>query len=307
MLLRFQFGGAMRFPFFRVLSILVVLLGLGFSLLARESGKPRILIAGDSTAQPSNTRHQIYGWGEPFAEFFDSRKVRVINLARGGRSSRTFITEGLWDILLGKVRPGDLVLIQFGHNDGGALNEEPPGSVRPLRARGSLPGIGEETVAIDNVLTGKHELVHSYGWYLRKMVADVQARVGRPILLSLTLRNRWDALGKIERNSPYRHWAREVAAAAEGPQRVGFVDLSRIIADDYQSRGREAVAAFFTRDDVHTNPAGAAHTAALVLAGLKGLRSEAAIPELDTLLSEKGRAIEADPVGWPEHFKPVAE
>jgi len=279
----------MRFPFFRVLFVLVALIGVCLVLLARENGKPRILIAGDSTAQPGNRRHQIYGWGDPFADLFDSSKIKVINLARGGRSSRTFITEGLWDILLEEVRPGDLVLIQFGHNDGGALNEELEGSTRPPRARGSLPGIGEETVAIDNALTGKHELVHTFGWYLRKMVADVQARGGRPVLFSPTVQNRWTEHRKIVRYNPYRGWTREVAEQAAVP----FVDLAQILADDYQARGRESVVEFFSRDTIHTNKWGAAHTAALVFSGLKGLRDDAAIPDLDALLSEKGRAITA--------------
>jgi len=296
-------GCIMKFPLSRVLLVLIAVIGLCLVLLAGENRKSRILIAGDSTAQPGSMRHQIYGWGDPFTDLFDSNKVKVTNLARGGRSSRTFITEGLWDILLEKVRPGDVVLIQFGHNDSGELNEEPEGSTRPLRARGSLPGIGEETVTIDNVLTGKHELVHSYGWYLRKMIADVQARGGRPILLSPTVQNRWTEHRKIVRYNPYRGWTREVAAA-EG---VPFVDLARILADDYQAQGREVVGQFFSRDTIHTNTRGAAHTAALVLSGLKGLRGEAAIPELDSLLSEKGRAVEVDRIGWldlPESANP---
>ncbi len=96
---------------------------------------PTIFIAGDSTAARNNG-NPIQGWGVPFASFFDATKVNIANRARGGRSSRTYITEGLWDQLLGEVKAGDFVLIQFGHNDGGAINAEPPGSTRPLRARG---------------------------------------------------------------------------------------------------------------------------------------------------------------------------
>jgi len=252
----------MRFPVFRVLFVLVALIGVCLVLLARENGKPRILIAGDSTAQPGNRRHQIYGWGEPFADLFDPNKVKVINLARGGYSSRTFIAQGLWDILLEEVRPGDIVLIQFGHNDGDPPNEVSPEPAHLLRVPHSLPGLGEETVAIDNVLTGKHEVVHTFGWYLRKMVADVRARGGRPILLSPTVQNRWTEHRKIVRYNPYRGWTREVAEQAAVP----FVDLAQILADDYQARGRESVAEFFSRDTIHTNKQGAAHTAALVCA-----------------------------------------
>ena len=81
-----------------------------------------------------------------------------------------------------ELRAGDFVIIQFGHNDSGALNQEPPGSTRPLRARGTIPGIGDESEEIDNVITGKHETVYSFGWYLRKMIADTRAKGATPIL-----------------------------------------------------------------------------------------------------------------------------
>ncbi len=231
-----------------------------------QSVRPTIFIAGDSTA----ARHddgQVQGWGVPFVALFDSAKVRIANHARGGRSSRTFITEGLWDQLVEELQPGDLVLIQFGHNDGGALNEEPPGSTRPLRARGSLPGIGGETVEIDNVLTGKHETVYSFGWYLRRMIADARARGATPILLSPTIRNIW-AEGRVERGPGlFGAWSREVGQAEDAP----FIDLSSLIADEYQRLGPEAVRPFFGPDHTHTSADGAAVNARLVLAGLRAL------------------------------------
>jgi len=258
----------------RTLRIVLLWLALclgGLPLLASADVlKLRILIAGDSTAA-TNGAEDVQGYGASFQSFFDSERIEVINRARGGRSSRTFMTEGLWDRLLAELRFGDLVIIQFGHNDGGAINEEPPGSTRPLRARASLPGLGEETEVIDNVLTGKHELVHTYGWYLRKMIADVRARGAVPILLSPTIRNRWNEEGQVERGGRYRDWTRDVALGASqedgGP--VSFIDLSQILADDYQARGPEAVAAFFSRDNLHTNALGAANTAALLAAALR--------------------------------------
>ena len=134
------------------------------TILPLNPALPTVFVAGDSTAAKNNG-NPIQGWGVPFADYFDPAKVNIANRARGGRSSRTFITEGLWDQLLAEVKAGDCVLIQFGTNDGGAVNAEPPGSTRPLRARGSLPGLGEETQEIDNVLTKKHEVVHTFGWY----------------------------------------------------------------------------------------------------------------------------------------------
>lgn len=265
---------------------------------AVDASLPTVFIASDSTAAKSPAEdHQ--GWGVPFADYFDPAKINVVNRARGGRSSRTFITEGLWDQLLADVKPGDFVLIQFGHNDAGALNEEPPGSNRPLRARGSIPGIGEETQEIDNVVTKQHEIVHTFGWYLRKMIADTKAKGATPIVLSLTVRNIWHD-GKVERGSgDYRTWDRQVAEAAG----VAFVDVTRIIADKYQELGEEAVKAWFPKDHTHTNAAGADFNAACVVAGLKGLRGG----PWEKFLSAKGQAVPTDKIGWlnlPEPANP---
>src|SRR5256885_17081079 len=77
---------------------------------------PTIFVAGDSTAARGRGEHQ-QGWGVPLADYFDPTKVNVANRARGGRSSRTFINEGSWDKLLAEMKPGDLVFVQFSHND----------------------------------------------------------------------------------------------------------------------------------------------------------------------------------------------
>lgn len=248
---------------------------------------PKLFVAGDSTAAnyTSSEKNQ-QGWAAVLQPFFNDRKLRVVNAARGGRSSRTFITEGHWDKMLAEVRAGDFVIIQFGHNDAGALNQEPPGSTRPLRARGTIPGIGEESEEIDNVITGKHETVHSFGWYLRKMISDTRARGATPILMTLTRTNTWEG-GRITCPSDtYRRWDWQTARG-EG---VAFVDLSRIIADRYQREGESAVTAQFINDTVHTNVVGAGKNAADAVSGLRSLRD---LP-FRKMLSPRGRAVAAD-------------
>src|SRR5215471_19042396 len=115
---------------------------------------PTLFIIGDSTVK--NSSKGLLGWGDPIAGLFDQTRIRIENRARGGRSSRTFQTEGLWDQVLKELKPNDFVLMQFGHNDGGAINDD-------SRARGSLKGTGNESEEIDNLLTKKHEVVHTYG------------------------------------------------------------------------------------------------------------------------------------------------
>ncbi len=234
--------------------------------------KPTLFVAGDSTA--SNGRD--LGWGSHLGKYFDADKIAVVNRARGGRSSRTFITEGLWNAVLADMKAGDFVLIQFGHNDGGLINDA-------RRARGSLPGLGEETRDIDNLQTGQHEIVHTYGWYMRKMIADTKAKDATPIVLSLTVRNEWPG-GRVERGSGrFSGWAAEIARTED----VAFVDAMNIIADQYELLGRVRVAEFFPRDHTHTSAEGADLNAILVVAGLKALND---FP-LGTMLSDEGQAI----------------
>ncbi len=251
---------------------------------------PRIFVAGDSTAAPGDGTDRM-GWATPFASFFDADKVEVLNKARGGRSSRTFITEGHWGAMMQEVEAGDLVLIQFGHNDSGAINREPEGSTRPLRARGSLPGLGEESEEIDNAVTGQREIVYTFGHYIRKMVADVREKGATPILLSLTARNVWKE-GRLERGSgTYGYWMYRLAKELD----VSFIDLTNPVADKFEPLGsKEALDVYYPKDYVHTGPEGAEVHAEVVVSGLKGLRPS---PVKDWL-SEKGEAVEADPLVW---------
>ena len=243
---------------------------------AVDPNLPTIFVVGDSTA--NNNANGARGWGDPFIDYFDAEKINVLNRARGGRSSRTFMTEGLWDKVLSEMKKGDFVLIQFGHNDAGAINDT-------TRARGSLPGLGEETQEIDNLLTKKHEVVHTYGWYMRQMIADTKAKGATPIVLSLTVRNIWKD-GQVERGpGKFGQWAAEGANS----QHVTFIDVTTLIADKYEELGEEKVRELFATDHTHTSPAGAELNASLVVTGLKMLKDK----PLNRYLSAKGRAVES--------------
>ena len=226
---------------------------------------PTLFVAGDSTAARGRGETQ-QGWAVPFADYFDLAKINVANRARGGRSSRTFVTEGLWDQILADLKPGDLVLIQFGHNDASPVNEDESVPPSARRARGSIPGLGEETREIDNIITKQHEVIHTFGWYLRKMIADTKAKGATPIVLNLTIRNAWKD-GKIERTSRFGKWSAETASAAG----VAFFDLSAAVADQFEKLGEEKTKALYPQDNTHFNARGADLHAATVVAGLKQL------------------------------------
>jgi lysophospholipase L1-like esterase len=238
------------------------------------AGLPTIYLAGDSTAQVGDPLHT--GWGKTFATYIDPRKANWVNAARGGRSSRTFITEGLWDQIVASLKPGDFVFIQFGHNDAGAVNDA-------SRARGSLPGLGDETQEIDNLVTKKHEVVHTYGWYMKKMVEDTKAKGATPILVSITVRDIWTN-GRVERaNGQFSAWTRQIAVA----EHVAFIDLTNMAADRYEQMGQAAVKPLFPADSTHTSPDGAALNAQLILSGVKALHRQ----NILSLLSPEARAV----------------
>jgi lysophospholipase L1-like esterase len=239
--------------------------------MPRDPTLPTLWVAGDSTA---------VRWTVPFPGYFDPARINVVSRARGGRSSRTFVTEGLWGQMMDAVKPGDIVLIQFGHNDPGALNDEPP---PPLRARGTLPGLGEETKEIDNVMTKKHEVVHTFGWYMRRMIADVKAKGATPIILTLTVRDIWKD-GKVEHGpGHYSEWSEEVAKAAGIP----VVDVTTIVAARFDKMGQASVHALYPVDHTHFGPEGSLIHAAAVVYGLKELKDSPVAGDL----SAKGKAV----------------
>jgi lysophospholipase L1-like esterase len=263
---------------------------------------PSLILVGDSTVRNGHGKGSdgLWGWGAPIADLFDPTKINVVNRAIGGLSSHTYISQGHWANTLELVKPGDFVLIQFGHNDGG-LNLPgtepvpdqglPPGATPPRadsrtrgpNVRGSLPGTGDQTLQVENPYSHQTELVHTFGWYLRKYVEDVRAKGATPILCSLVPRKIW-VQGHIRRNTEtYRGWTQSIAEE----EHVPFVDLNEIIARRYDALGEAAVDPLFGDPHTHTTMAGAVLNAEAVVSGLRALPHH----PLDKYLSAKGRAI----------------
>jgi lysophospholipase L1-like esterase len=228
--------------------------------LINDSTKlPTLFIIGDSTVK--NGTRGLEGWGDAISPYFELSRINIENRARGGRSSRTFLTEGLWASVLSQMQPGDFVLMQFGHNDGGPIDHG--------TARASIKGIGDETQTVTDAVTGKTEIVHTYGWYLRKYIDDARAKGVIPIVLSPIPRNIWSKENKVLTNEKdYGGWAASVAHSEGAP----FIDLNRIIASYYDEMGPIIVKTFFPGDHTHTDPAGAALNADCVVQGLRKLQ-----------------------------------
>jgi rhamnogalacturonan acetylesterase len=215
---------------------------------------PTLFLIGDSTVKNSwdEGAEGLWGWGHPLAGYFDLSKINVENQALGGTSSRSYISGGHWERVLALVKPGDFVMMQFGHNDGGPA--------------GSLKGNDDETELRQN-RNGQKEVVQSYGWYIRKYIAETKAKGATPIVCSLIPRNDWID-GKVNRGAgSYASWAAEAAKAGDAV----FVDLNSIIADRYDKLGEAAVKPFFPKEHTHTGWDGALLNAQCVVEAVKAL------------------------------------
>jgi lysophospholipase L1-like esterase len=247
---------------------------------------PTLFLIGDSTVKNGhdNGDFNMWGWGNPIAKYFDESRINVQNRALGGRSSRSYYTEGLWDKVMADVKPGDFVLMQFGTNDGGAI-DKPIAPGRPSRA--SIHGSGDETKDVTDEKTGKTETVHTFGWYMCNYATDTKARGATPIMLSLIPRNDWKD-GKVQRaTASYAAWTADAAKQAG----CAFIDLNAIIADEYDKQGQEKVKGYFPNEHTHTNLDGADINARSVVAGIKAMKD----CELNKYLSSAAAEIEPAP------------
>jgi lysophospholipase L1-like esterase len=221
------------------------------AFIMHQEKKITLWMIGDSTMSVKDPRAwPETGWGVPFAQFFDSTVV-VSNHARNGRSTRTFMTEGLWIKVYENIRPGDYVFIQFGHND-----------EVPTKASATTPQEFREN--------------------LEKYVTASRSKGAFPVLLTPVARRKFDSTGSIVgTHDQYAAIVREVANAHNVP----LIDMDKKSQALLQQLGPEASKLLFLwlkpdehpnypagkQDDTHFNELGARMMAQLVLADIKTL------------------------------------
>ncbi len=232
---------------------------LTLSLLAAAGlsaqNKPTLYIIGDSTVSNGNPE-AITGWGNPIREMFDTTRITVINRAIGGRSAHSY--RGTWAEIVEELRPGDFVLMGFGHNDG---NPQVGGSVKA--------GFSTDTVMVTRRGRTEPEVFHTYGWYMTQYVQEAKAQGAIPILFSqVPWRELWEGKS-IRAGVPgsFGDLLSQVAAA----ENVAYVPLNDLVADKYEALGQEEVNTFFLTDHTHTNWKGAVFNAETMIEGIRTL------------------------------------
>jgi lysophospholipase L1-like esterase len=219
--------------------------------------KIRVWLIGDSTmCIYESNRAPLAGWGMPFAFFFDST-VKIENKARGGRSTRTFISENRWQPIADSLEEGDYVLIQFGHND----------------------------EAKEEKYKERYTPVPDYKTNLVKFITESRLKKAIPVLITPVSRMRFDKDGNaLETHVEYTAAVWEIGNAYNVP----VIDLDAKSRNLFQQFGPQYAKMFFMqlepmqhpnypegqKDNTHFSEFGARRMAELVLAEIRNLKLE---------------------------------
>ncbi len=229
-------------------SFLILLLNV---VLFAQKSPIVVYLAGDSTlAEKKAEKRPETGWGEKLQPYFDINKVKIENHAQNGRSTRTFIQENRWRAIADKLKKGDYVFIQFGHND-------------------------QSKDKVD-----RYTPPEDFKNNLRKFVAETRAKKALPILLTPVVRRRFNEKNEFyDVHGEYPDLTRSVAKELKVP----LIDLHRATEKLLVEYGAENSKKLFLQlkagenpnypngveDNTHFSPLGAEETAKLATDGIK--------------------------------------
>lgn len=236
--------------------LLLAFVAVAFSLPPKK--KIKVYLIGDSTVcEYEPKRAPLTGWGMPFKYFFDST-VTIDNRARGGRSTRTFLSEARWQPIADSLQKGDYVLMQFGHND----------------------------EAKEERYKDRYTPVPGYKANLSKFITETKRKGAHPILITPVTRMRFKDGKQVETHAEYTAAMKEVSRQHGVP----LIDLDSMSRDLLTSLGPELSKHLFMylepgehpaypegqKDNTHFSAYGARLMAQLVLAGIKQQKIELA-------------------------------
>ncbi|KAH8653800.1 SGNH hydrolase-type esterase domain-containing protein [Xylariales sp. PMI_506] len=204
---------------------------------------PTLYLCGDSTMAKNGAGDgDTDGWGQYISKY---TSLTVVNEAIGGRSARSYWDEGRFATVAGLVKSGDIVVIEFGHNDGGTPTSADNG-------RSDCPGAGTETCISD--ATGA--TVYTFVFYVIQAAKLMLAKGATVILSSQTPNNAWE--GGTFAYAPPRFVGYQLTAKnALASSSVTFVDHFNAVELAYLKLGNSAVNALYPNDHTHTSPTGA--------------------------------------------------
>ncbi len=231
--------------------VLSVLLMAGGWLVANNAVAVQLHMIGDSTmAVKVAQRYPETGWGQPLG-VLATKQIRVNNYAVNGRSSKSFIDEQRWQKVKAAFKPGDYLVVQFGHND--AKHKDPKRFTRPFE---------------------------EYTQNLTRFVVEANKANVQPILVTSIVRRKFDESGVlIDTHKEYLIAVRQLAKSLNVP----LVDLEQLTRGLVVSAGVSASKAYFlhgapgqlrnypdgVKDNSHLSDHGALMTARLFVRGLK--------------------------------------
>ncbi len=228
-----------------------LLLLMSFILPLQRTTK--VWLVGDSTMADKEVRAwPETGWGMPFEHFFDSTII-VDNRAKNGRSTKSFIAEGLWAKVLDDLQEGDYVLIQFGHNDEGKEK------------------------------TGRYTTPEEFSENLTRYVSETRNKKAIPILITPVARRQFDSAGHVKESHPvYADAVREVAAKNNVPL-IDLDEKSKALLSEFGPESSKWLYNYLDpgehpnypeghKDDTHFNELGARKMAEIVLGQIKFLQ-----------------------------------
>ena len=221
------------------------------ALVAPASAQQRVFLAGDSTvAEYGAERDPQAGWGQKLKDYLQAGWT-VRNHAIGGRSSRSFIEQGRLDAIAAEITAGDVLLIQFGHND--AKREDHQRYTEPQQ---------------------------DYPRYLQRYIDVAREKGATPVLVTPPARYFYDYRGLIDTHGRYT-LSMQALAARTG---VALIDLNASSSDWIRHHGEQGAKPYFMfvpaqgkADGTHFSHAGARAMACLVATGWRAVDANAPV------------------------------
>ena len=217
---------------------------------AYTSAQVTVYLAGDSTcANKTADKRPETGWGEMLQQYFDPAKVKIENHAQNGRSTKSFIDEGRWQAIVDKLKKGDWVFIEFGHND--EKKDKPAVYASP----------------------------EDYKLNLAKFINETRAKGATPVLMTPVSRRKFEKSVLVKTHGEYPDAVKAVAKE----KKVPVIDMESKSASVLSKYGDEGSRSLFLQlkpgenpnypkgveDNTHFNPTGAGEMAKLAIEGIR--------------------------------------